>query len=770
MIIFQKKPSISKQKALGHCSIYMWYDTYYKNRKALLSFFVILSILALFLIPRLKFAFNFEQFFPQGDEDLIFFQEFIAEFETDDNFLLIALEHEPSVFDTAYLKKVKAFSKAIEKEVPYVKLVQALPDFRYPVMTPFGPSTIPALHLNDPKLLKEDSIRLMNDERIMHNLLNIQANSSVVIIKTEDNVLLTESKEIMTAVRLQLDKYGFTDYHMLGRPYFQADLAVLQAREIIISTIISSILICIVMVLIFRRWVSILIALGSIGVGLVIFMGVLSLWGRELSLMAALYPVLMLIVGTSDVVHMMTKYIDELKKGHARKEALELTIKQIGMATLLTSLTTAAGFATLLSSKIGPIQDFGINSALGVLIAYIVVICFTCPLLSFFTKEQLVPPVSKERWSGVLTKAYNYSLHNAKTIYIATFICLILFAIGISKIHTNYDLYNNLPKGAQISEDFLYFEKEYAGFRPLELAGTIQEGYSIYDYEVLDAVDKAENHMKSRPQIQTAFSLSTMAKSLNQMVKGPQQENYRMPTEKEYPKIKRLLSSVPNIGADVLISKDKRKTRVSTKVKDIGAENIKALSRDVDKWIAKNIDPKVIKFKQTGTGLLLDKNSEFVKDSLLQGLLIALLLVSILMGLLFRDVKMLFLALVPNVIPLLFAAALIGYTGVALEAGVSIVFAIIFGIAVDDTIHFLSKYKLAKDQYGDREKALEVTFQECGKAIIFTTIILFFGFLVLLFSTNEPSMVIGMLISVTLLSALIADLTILPVLIRRFKI
>ena len=749
----------------------MWYTSYYRNRKSLLALFAVLAIVALCLLPRIKVAFNFEQFFPQGDPDLEFFQAFIEEFEADDNFLLIALDNEPSVFDTAFLKKVRAFSRDCKKEVPYVKLVQSLPDFRYPVMTPFGPSALPALHLNDPVQLRKDSARVMTDERILYNLVNPKATSTVVILKTEDDVLLEESHEMMDAIYAVLAKHELTEYHMLGRAYFQSDLAKLQLREIIISTLISGVLICFVMILIFKRWVSILIALGSIGLGLILFMGVLALWGRELSLMSALYPVLMLIVGTSDVVHIMSKYMDELRKGNNRKDALEVTIKQIGLATLLTSLTTAAGFATLLSSKILPIQEFGINSAIGVLIAYIVVIGFTCPLMSFFEKEKLVARHSgRDRWGSLLSKAYHFTLAKPGLIYVLTFIFLVLFGIGISKIHTNYDLFNNLPKGAKISDDFRFFEDEFAGFRPLELAGTLGEGYDIYDYEVVSAIDKTEQHLKSLPEIQTAMSLSTLVKSINQMNKGARASAYVMPTEEEYPKVKKLLSKVPSFGADVLISRDKRKTRVSTKVKDIGAENVKRLNNAVDDWLAANIDPAVIQFKQTGTGMLLDKNSEFVKDSLMQGLLIALLIVSVLMGLLFRDWKMLFLALVPNLIPLLFAAALIGFTGVALEAGVSIVFAIIFGIAVDDTIHFLSKYKLAKDQYGDREKALEITFQECGKAIIFTTIILFFGFLVLLFSSNEPSVVIGMLISVTLISALVADLTILPVLIRKFNI
>ena len=748
------------------------FDTFYRNRKASIAIFVVIALLSSLLLPRLKFSFNFEQFFPKGDKDLEFFQDFIKEFETDDNFLLLALDNEPTVFDAEFLKQVSDFSKAAKKEIPYVKLVQALPDMTYPVMTPFGPTTVPALHLEEPERMAADSLRLMNDQRVLYNLVNEKATSTVLVIKTEDNIQLEASDEIMDAVYSLLAKYDFQDYHLLGRAYFQSEIAKIQFKEILLSTIVSGILICIVMILIFRRAASILIALFSIGIGLVIFFGILALWGRELSVMSALYPILMLIVGTSDVIHIMSKYHDELRKGKNRKDALEITIRQIGLATLLTSMTTAAGFATLLTSRIGPIQEFGMNSAIGVLIAYVVVIGFTCPVLSLFSKEQMITKTKKkEFWSSVLSRAYAFSLTGQKLITITTIAFLLVFAWGISKIHTNYDLYTNLPQGVKISEDFLYFEKEYAGFRPLELAGTIQGDYRIYDHEVISAIVKAEDHLKSLPEIRTAFSLGTITKSINQMIDGNQESAFSMPDKKDYRKVKRMLASLPSMGTDVLISKDKKKTRVSSKVKDVGAENIKAMSARIDDWLSENIDPEVIQFQQTGTGLLLDKNSEFVKESLLNGLLIALVIVSLLMGLLFRNWKMLFLALVPNLIPLLFAAALIGFTGVALEAGVSIVFAIIFGIAVDDTIHFLSKYKLAKDQYdGDMERALQITFQECGKAIIFTTIILFFGFLILFFSTNQPAVTIGLLISVTLISALVADLTILPVLIRKFKI
>ena len=748
----------------------MWFEKYYRNRKGLIGFFILLSILSACSLPFLKFAFNFEQFFPVGDEDLEYFQDFIAEFESDDNFLLIAIENKPSVFDTQFLQKLETFTEAC-KSVSHVKNVQSLTTFKYPTVTPFGPGALDAVHIDNPALLQKDSIRLLSDERVVYNLLNKTGDATVVVLKTIEDTQIEECNQIIDEVNTLLSKYEIDDYHMLGRAYFQSELSELQFREILLSTIVSGFLISIVMILLFRKWRSILIALGSIGVGLLIFMGTLSVLGRELTLMAALYPILMLIVGTSDVIHIMTKYFDELKKGNSKKESIKTTIKQIGLATLLTSMTTAAGFATLLTSRIVPIKDFGINSAIGVIIAYIVVIGLTCPLLTFFKKNDLIAVKRKsDFWNKWLTKSYEFTLHSSRKIVIGSAIFIIACLYGMTLIHTNYDLSTNLPKGAKITEDFKFFENQFAGFRPLELAGYIQEGNSYLDYDVMNSIAMTEDFVKSQEEINTTLSPATLARSLNQALHNNDYSYYNMPDTSIYNQSKGILTILSSTNANMLINNNKDKIRISSRVKDIGADNVKLLSERIDTWIGANIDSSVIQFKQTGTGLILDKNSEFVRESLLYGLGLALLIVSVLMGLLFRDIKVLFIAMLPNVLPLVFAAALIGYLGIALEAGVSIVFAIIFGIAVDDTIHFMSKYKLAKNQYNDREKALQVTFQETGKAIIFTSIILFFGFMIMLFSANLPSVVIGLLISVTLVSALVADLILLPVVLRWFDI
>lgn len=231
----------------------MWFESFYKNRKGLIILFVILSILSACSLPFLKFAFNFEQFFPVGDEDLDYFQEFIAEFESDDNFLLIAVEHQPSIFDTSFLQTLEAFTEDC-KSVSHVKNVQSLTTFKYPTVTPFGPGALDAVHIDNPLLLKQDSIRLLSDERIVYNLLNKKGDATVVVLKTIEDTQIEECNQIIDEVNALLVKHEIEDYHMLGRAYFQSELSAFQFREIILSTIVSGILISIVMILMFRKW------------------------------------------------------------------------------------------------------------------------------------------------------------------------------------------------------------------------------------------------------------------------------------------------------------------------------------------------------------------------------------------------------------------------------------------------------------------------------------------------------------------------------------
>lgn len=736
-------------------------------RVVIIAVFALLAVASAFFLTRLRFTFDFEQFFPRGDKDLEIFREFIASFETDDNFLLVAVRKQDGAFDQAFLEQFHDFSLEARK-LPYVQESQALTQIGYPLKTPFGFTTIPAIHMDDPSRYDEERERILRDERFVNNLISEDGKTLVVLLKTVNSIDLDQARTLMEGLDKLIVGYNFEEYHYLGRAYFQTELVAMQKREIMVSAGVAGVLVSLIMFWIFRRTWGIVIALVSIGLGMLLFMGLLGATGRPLNAMAALYPVLMIIVGTSDVIHIMSKYIDELRKGKEQSEAIQITIKEIGLATLLTSITTAIGFATLLTSRVDPIRDFGLNAAAGVIVAYITVIFFTTALLSYFKADQLMKiGKSIAFWENSMLSSYRLTLSKGTSIKWGALFMLIICGIGISRITTNYGIIDNLPRGEKITEDFTFFEKELTGFRPMELAIYTQGDYQVDDYAVIREMDKIEGYLRQFPSLQAIGSITTLYKSINQAFNNNREDAFMVTeNERQFERYRRLTGQLPKFDPNVLVSKDGTKARITSRIKDVGADTIKAMGLRIDNWIAQNIDSEVIKVNRTGTGVIIDKNAEYIRRSLLQGLGIAVLIVSVLMAFLFQNWRILIIALVPNIFPLLLAGALIGYLGIELEAGVSIVFAVIFGIAVDDTIHFLSKYKLALNKGMEREEAIKITFVETGKAIVLTSIILFFGFLVMLFSIHPPSVVVGLLISLTLLSALVSDLLLIPVMIR----
>jgi len=738
-------------------------------RKASIATFVLLTIISIYFALQLKFSFDFEQFFPTGDPDLEFFKEFIEEFETDDNFMLIAAKREAGVFHQPFLEQFHELTLKT-RSLPYIIECQSLTKLALPLKTPFGFTTVPAIHIDKPAKYAKDSMKIMQDERFIHNLISEDGKAMVIALKTESRLDLEQSDELMDALKTLVATYDFEQTHLLGTAYFQSELVKMSQREVMVSAVISGILVTFILFILFRRPIGIGIACFSIGLGMLLFLGVLGAWGRELSVMSALYPVLMIIVGTSDVIHIMSKYIDELRRGLPRKEAITITIKEIGLATLLTSITTAIGFASLLSSRIIPIKEFGVNAAIGVLVAYVTVIFLTTALLSYFNREQLTYlTAQKNIWEKLLEGTYQMTLKYPRQILVGSFLLVGLCFWGISTISTNYRLESNLPIGATITKDFQFFEKAFAGFRPMELGVFAANDYKATDYEVLKEIDKIEQYLKTIPSIKSVTSVTAAYKSVHQANNQNKASAYVMPdSERSFNKAQKMLDRLPESTTNILVSKDGKKARITTRVLDIGADSVQQLGNRIDDWIAQNTDPNIATYKRTGTAIILDKNALYARESLLEGLGFAVLIVSVLMALLFRNWRMVFISLVPNLLPLLIAGGLLGFLGIELEAGVAILFAIVFGIAVDDTIHFLSKFKLARDKGYDVEKAIHITFLETGKAICLTSVVLFFGFLVMLFSVNPPSVTVGVMISVTLFTALISDLLLIPLLLRWF--
>ena len=737
-------------------------------KKICIVVFILFGVLSATKLDELKFSFDFSQFFPEEDPDLAFYDSYVEEFGTDDNFLLIAVEYKPNVFQKDFLNKFQAFSQE-SKDFEHVLESNSLTTLSYPLKTSFGYTTLPILHINDSLQYQKDWHKIQEDSLFINVLIDKKGESLVLALRTEDNLDYKQSEVLLHTIRTSLKSYDLTNYHILGRAFFYEAIVEMQRSEVLTTTIVASILVFIILLLVYRSMPVVLISVFSIAMSLLLFMGLLAALGKELNAMAAFYPVLMLIVGTSDVIHLTDSYIRKIQSGISRYDAIISSLKEVGMTTLLTSITTAVGFVTLLSSRLVSIQEFGINAAIGVLVAYTTVILLTSSLLISLPEKKLIGRKSiSENWVNYLLKVNTFTKKYPDHIILGTVIFTIFCFIGIYLIKTNHEFKQTLPAKSEIAIDFEYFQNNYAGFRPLEIAVMSTDGHKVTDFEIAQEIEKLLTYLKTIKIIGNIQSANLPYKIINKANNLNNAAFFTLPNDKvtfiKYQKDTRKLARKQLAR---FINGDETVARINGKLQDVGTDSLKIVYNSIDRFAKTNLDTTLVTVKVTGKSILLDKNSEYIRSSLLEGLLYGLLLIGVIMAFVFRDIKIFLISLVPNVLPILFAGGILGFLGIPLEASLSVVFAIVFGIAVDDTIHFLGKYKLGITQGLDKEAALEKTFAQTGRALVITTIILFFGFMVMLFSIHQPSITIGLIISVTLVTALILDLLLLPVLLRK---
>ncbi|KAA2216756.1 efflux RND transporter permease subunit [Maribacter flavus] len=737
-------------------------------KKICIFLFVILGLYSATLLPYLRFSFDFSQFFPEEDPDLEFYQDFVAEFGTDDNFLLIAVENEPTVFDQEFLKRFHAFSED-SKDFDFVEERSSLTTLSYPLKTSFGYTQLPIIHLDDPSAYEKDWEKIKQDKLFTNFLIDQKATSTVVALRTQDDIDYQQAELLLSQVRASLKKHQLEEYHILGRAFFLEAIVDMQKSEVLKTSIIAAILVLIILLLVYRSLPLVLISMVSISVSLLLFLGILALWGKELNAMAAFYPVLMLIVGTSDVIHVSDSFIRKIQSGIPRYKAIRSSLREVGLTTLLTSVTTAVGFMTLLSSRLASIQEFGINAAIGVMVAYITIIFFTGSLLISLPERMLLGRKSvSKKWVDLLQGVNTFTKDYPRPILLGTTVFTILCLWGISLISTNYEFKRTLPNRSEIAADFEYFQNNYAGFRPLEIAVMSKNDYSVLDYSVALEIKKLMNYLAEIPSIGNLQSSNLPFQVLHKAHNLNKSEFLTLPDDAAtFEKYKKDIQKLGRQQLERFVNKDASMARINGRLQDIGTDSLKLVYEKIENYADTKLDTTQIKVKVTGKSMLLDKNAEYIRSSLLEGLFFGLLLIGVIMVLVFRNLKLFIISLIPNMLPILFAGSVLGYLNIPLEASLSVVFAIVFGIAVDDTIHFLGKYKLGITQGLTQEQALEKTFAHTGRALVITTLILFFGFLVLLFSIHQPSITIGIIISVTLVTALILDILLLPVLIRK---
>ncbi len=741
-----------------------------RYRKPIIGIFFVLTLASAFLATKLKFSNSINNFFPKDDPEMEFLEVFKTQIEPDDLFLLVAIDHGKSVFDTTFLQKVAHFTNEAKK-LPYIQDANSITSLKDVLKTPFGYTDLSLVHPDGDSITQiNDREKLLADPRFINGLISEDGTILNVVMKTDKELITSQEDQINRSLDSLLAKYNFNKTYISGKANTQPIFLKRVQFEFLFYISISIIIVTITLFLIYGTFWGIVIPLFSVIISLILFLGYYQIMGLELDIMGTMYPTLMLIFCMSDIIHLQSKYLDELNHRKDKTLAFRLAMKEIGIALLLTSVTTAIGFFTLYTSNIIPIKNFGIQAGVGVMIAFVTVYLFSAAALSFFDGKMLSKNVTKFRFWHRQTKRFVWIYEKKRKLSLAIFAIITAISIyGASQVSTNSFLLGDVPKDDKLRSDFNFIEQHLGGVRSYELAILPKAPYTIWSAHVIQATDLVSNFLYDTLQIRAILAPNILVKTLNKAENGGSLDALKLPEDTTT--LNRFIKQIEkrSRGNTSLVSADALMGRISGKIKDPGSEVLEEMYAQVNAFIAQNIDPEIVSFRHTGTGLMVDRNHEYLRKNLIQSLLLAFGLIAIIFSVLFKSWKMIVITLIVNIFPLIFTAGVMGFIGIELKAMSAIIFTVSFGIALDDTIHFLVRYRLQRKNGVAPDIAIKQTLSIAGKAMMLSTIVLIAGFISLTFSQFTSTYYVGMLITITLVAALITDLILLPILMRAFE-
>lgn len=722
------------------------------------------SVLCGIKITTLKFDYDFEAFFPNEDKELELYEKFRQDFEYDNEFVLVALENKNGIFKKDFLEKINALTNDFSK-LRYVNKVMSPTNLKLLSLGGLAPVQTRVLHFDDPELYSTDSTQIYSSGEFVGSFFPGNAKSLTIYIKTKDELSKVKSDSLGKAILNCIEKYKFDEVHYVGRIFAQDVYLQNLEKEFVYFLTIAFALVIFFLWLSFRSLYGIVVPISIVLIAIFWTLGIMALTGKPIDLMTVMMPTMIFIAGMSDVVHFFSKYFEEVAKGTERNKIYPLILKEVGFPTFLTLITSIVGFLSLLFSSIKPIRDFGIYTSVGMVIAFILSYTLLPALLYFFTPKKLVKVHDENNpTNNLMRKGLFWIFRNQKTIIVLTLLLVVVSIGGMSRIKINNLLLDDLSEGVKIKQDFNFFDKEYSGVRPLEMKIVVKDkNKTIWDYKVIEQLNGLDAFVKKEYGAGFLYSPASLIKSLNSSMNS--NAINQLPDKEDFEEItSELIKNKRNKDIKRIISSDLKSARISAKIQDMGSMKVKEHNLKLKEYITSNINPNDLEINITGAAHLVDLNNDYMVNNMIQGFAFSIIVIMILTYFLHRSWRMVLVFIMPNVIPLVIMAGVMGFMGIELKSATSLVFSIAFGVATDDTIHFISRLKIELGYGKSLMYAFKRTYFETGKPILLTTFILMGGFMSLMISDFQSTYYFGFLICITVIIAVLADIFLLPVL------
>ena len=606
-----------------------------------------------------------------------------------------------------------------------------------------------------------DKFLINSETQAVRTAINLKT-EVVNTVKREEFV----TKVLEPSVANFEEKYNL-DVRISGMPYVRTKYSQTIKAELGKFIVLAIIVTSIIFFLFFRSFRATIISIFTVCIGVMWTLGIVGILEYELTVLTAIIPPLIIVIGMPNCIFLINKYQHELNKHGNKSLSLQKVITKIGNATLMTNVTTASGFATFITTDSKLLNEFGLVASLSILSIFILCLLIIPIVYSFLPKpDEKHLEHQNKKWITTLL-AWMVSVVKTKKIevYIISVIMLAVSIIGIYKIEISGSFIDDMPRNTEFFDDILYYEKEFNGILPLEIYIDSKRKKAITKLSTIKKMKIVEDIITKFPELSRPISVVSLVKYSKQAFYNGNPKYYQVPTSQENSFI---LSYAKNSTSEVdllnnFVDSTGQYTRITTFMKDMKIERMERIEEELNTEIEKVMPSERFEVFLTGKAYLFQKGTYFLVDNLVWSLGLAILLISIFMAYLFRNFRMIIISLIPNLLPLLITAGLMGFIGIPIKPSTILIFSIAFGISVDDTIHFLAKYRQElQDNNWQIKKSVYNSIRETGLSMFYTSIVLFFGFSVFIVSNFGGTVALGALVSGTLLLAMLSNLLLLP--------
>ncbi|MES1221049.1 MAG: efflux RND transporter permease subunit [Bacteroidota bacterium] len=752
-------------------------------RWPLLMLVVALTAFMGYHASKVELSYEFARAIPTDNAKYLAYQDFKSKFGEDGNLLVIGLQT-TELFNEKIFNEYSALQRTLKKankvediiSIPSaVNLVKVPETEKLKAQNIFRDTTLSQAEIDS---CKNVFLSLPFYRGLLYNpqsntwLMGVRINKEVMNSKKRNEVV-----DNVVGIVNDFGKKTNLEIYLSGLPLVRTIMTTRIANEMRWFLLISVILSAVILLLFFRSISAMLLSLSVVIIGVLWSLGTMHLFHYKITLLTALIPPLVVVIGIPNCIYFLNKYHTAYNDTGEKKEALVTMISRMGIVTLFCNLTAAIGFAVFAFTKSQVLKEFGVVAGINIISLFFISLILIPVTLSFLPvpKSRHTKYLESVRLNRWLDRLETWSLGHRSLIYVVTTLIVGVSIVGVFRLQSVGYIVDDLPKTDKLYTDLKFFEKNFKGVMPLEILVDTKKKYGVSrNFGNLIKIDSLSQYIQAMPDIARPLSITEGLKFAKQAFFEGDSNNYSMPAEYDLPALAQYLSfKGDSSGAKNSFSKlvasfmdsARQEARISVNMADVGSKRLPMILDSIQTRVSQLFDSTKYEVELTGTSVTFLEGSRYIIDGLKESIMWAFLLIALCMLYLFRSFRILLCSLIPNIIPLVITAGVMGWTGIALKPSTVLVFSVALGIAIDVTIRFLVNYKqeLPHHKYNSRETVI-ATIHSTGISIIYTSLVLIAGFIIFCFSGFGGTKALGWLTSLTLVSATITNLVLLPAL------